>query len=308
VLGVAYWCALPAHAQSNPVAEVEASRRRIKPVVAEYRETVQVANPVPDKPRTITWGSKDSTEVITCGVSAESMFITRYPQDPKMPLASGGVNTNIRREGLTYSVIESGGRGLFLKHILETSFPIAGGFIVAGDALSEYAKIKEIKTASPDGLTLSDSSGNNVITLCRRGSQTLIAKIVMRSPKYVITTENLEWVESNGNSFPKVQFIDVRNIDGTPDRTFKYEFLKFVSAKGAPFTAEWKEGATVKDGDSGIVYMMQNGKLVPDPAFSKKTAEETTQRRLLFLACFLTAGGGIAYWLSRRSRAKAAQA
>jgi hypothetical protein len=51
--------------------------------------------------------------------------------------------------------------------------------------------------------------------------------------------------------------------------------------------------------------MMKNGKLVPDPDFMKKTAEETTTRRLLFLGCFVIAGGGISYWILKRKRATA---
>jgi hypothetical protein len=298
----------PALGQIDPVTEVEASRRKIKPIVAEYRETVKVANPVKEMPNTITWGGKDSTQTMTCGVSPGSSFVTRVPQDTKMPLADGGVETTIRNEGITYSVIESGSRGLFLKHVLETSNPIAQGFMVNGLDIREYVKLKQVDQPSQQHLRLSDRSGDHVLTVCQRKGQTLISSVTERGSKFWVTTEVKDWFVVGGDSFPKKVITEIKNLDGRFEKSFTYDFVRLVEMQDPPFVAKWKEGATVKDGDSGIVYMMQNGKLVPDPVFAKKTAEETTQRRLLFLACFLTAGGGIGYWLSHRSRPKAAQA
>jgi hypothetical protein len=294
--------------QTSQEVEVTKTRQRIKPTVAKYKEEIRTANQAKPEPGKMSWGDHDSIEAVVCGVSPESTFIQRFSADPKKPLADGGNRVSIRRGGKTYDVIESGGRGVFGKHPSGEIVPIACGLEVDGLEFSEYCRLRELKAISLDSLEGSNGSEKFTVDLFRSNGQTLVRRAVGLGVNYHTNLEVKAWVEHDGMQWPKVVKLVFNKPDGTWFSTRTYTLIEFIDPKRAPFVAVWNEGATVKDLESGTVYMMQNGKLVPDPAFSKKTAEETTQRRLLFLACFLTAGGGIAYWLSRRSRAKAAQA
>jgi hypothetical protein len=93
-------------------------------------------------------------------------------------------------------------------------------------------------------------------------------------------------------------------LDGSLSKSTSFTAVKVLPPPTGPLKIKWKEGAIVANEDTNEVFRYHDGKLVPDPAFSKKTAEETTQRRLLFLGCFVIAGGGISYWILKRRRLK----
>lgn len=182
---------------------------------------------------------------------------------------------------------------------------VIGYFVENSPAWSLQTKYKV--TENSDGFTFEDGSWTLSATV-GSGTQPRISRQFSPDKDKNPANRSEITVDSEtqflGASFPKRVSVKLyRNNNVAYEKT--YELVKIEKGNTSDLKIAFAEKGLVKDLDSGIVYVVRRGQLVPDERFSKEVAEGISTRRILFLGALGILGLAVAYvFIQIRGRAK----
>ena len=294
---VAVIAAVSASAQSDPVRELNASRKSLKPFYATYLEVNKVSGKLASSDGTPGWGSGDSTIQIEAAVDATSgsliyQDMNGKPKDASTARAGGGTQVYFNDGKVNYDLIEGGKRGGFGSHPSGMVNPAAAAYEYSGVPASQYFDKYHYVVDGPDQVTTSGRTSTTTFKFSKFGNQTVL---VSRHTKSVNADEGMDrdltltvqsWVDYLGLKYPGV--VDFEYLDhGQPSITRTYTLQKIHEDRTGPLKVTIPEGGLIKDYDLNIVYNMRGGKLVPNPIFNREVASATTIRRVGFILAIL---------------------
>lgn len=297
--------ACPSTVYGDVVADLAASRKKLKPFHAVYREKIVVHNrPTPStKGAILGWGASNSTLDIEASVDSTCSQI-RYAKMAKRGGPTGKIYFNAPDR--TWDFIEDGMRGAFGTRPSGMTNPAAAAYEIHSEEASNYLKKYRYTIVSPTSIQIDQLGANVLVQLRSFGAQTVIESVESAGSSTGVSTSTrvVAWLENRGQRYPRKVLLEIYKA-GQLSQSREYYLVKVL-----PSTKELqvplKEGALLKNNTEPpfLVYDVKSGKLVPNDDFNKgRTA--TDFRRVALIAAFCVFGSWI--YIRVRSRGSRAQ-
>ncbi len=291
--------ALPSYAE-EPFDRLKSAFDRLPVVKAEYLETIKsnLARPKLEGGELVYGAEGSQTKIIATIGKGAAKVVYHFMDSSGKPLPP---SESYWKDGKAWNVEDNGRSGLIGGSPRGFVNPLAIGYFVENTPVWVLAAKYKVKPRA-EGFTFVDRTWILDAYLAKTSPARMIFQTSRTSnsvegtrTEYTVENE----VEHQGARFPKRLSIKIFKDNQVTHESI-YDFVKFDKAADKDLTPMFAEKGLIRDEDTGIVYQVKNGQLVPDPVFSKNVAQNTTLRRIAFFSAFGILGAILTFLILRR--------
>jgi hypothetical protein len=274
----------------STIEELRASRLRLPSVAAIYIEALRVPNSEPEKdnPEQRSWGNSDSDRFFLCGFGAKKSFLKELSK-PSLdaPEFAEAMTFLVEEDGITHTSTSGGRQGVYGKRPTGHINPISRHFeIRIGESWASLVEPYDL-TSEGSGETYTRDSESILLKIEKYKDQVYVAGGESEFKDFKFEWAILAWDESGGVRIPK-KITEKRYKGGSIAQELTYTLVERVKSPEQMLKLpEWKNGAIVRNEDTGVVQVFKNGKFEVDPRFAG------SKRSLLGLSRALIVAGAI---------------
>ncbi len=309
-------CLCPAQQDINLIIkELTASRKRLPPIAAKYREELRVPNN-PGEPKDnfnggmrvrFTWGDHNTDLVYKFAFGSQATYreIIGIENDPDW---TRGHDKDLWTGGGEYlRSVSDGAQGAISKIKPGWVNPLGVGYEVRmGEPVTELLSLAGARMTGPDVAEVRQGPTILTFEFKRFGDQLAVREYSSYGPEHAETVSVDTWVSKGAMHFPKDITI-VRRQNGELVQTLHYKLVKLLPRAELLLQWQgWSENAIVRNMTTLELFRYRKGELFLDPMLNQKAGSFVSIGRLALLALAALLGLIVAWKLNkRRSQAPA---